>query len=293
MGQVLKHIANKSSCLLLFLGCTQAGAAVYSYEPGLLESTWQVAPPHPLSCSMSQEIPLYGTAIFLQNAGKQPAFKMDVLRAMPQAGKGRLMAIPPLWDTEKQQSVHSTIKIYQGATPVRLAANDASWMLGQLERGWSPAVKHAGWHSHKDTVVAKLSSVRFAPAYASYMQCLQQLLPYGYDQIKSSVIYYSGGSVELSARDRTVLERIIKYVKVDPKVSMIVLKGYTDSVGTRRGNYVLSIERLRVIQKYLMDRGIAEKMIDATAYGERRPKASNATAAGRAQNRRTDIFVRR
>ena len=45
------------------------------------------------------------------------------------------------------------------------------------------------------------------------------------------------------------------------------------------------------VMKELVNRGVAKNRIKAVGYGMNRPIASNATASGRQQNRRTEIII--
>ena len=51
----------------------------------------------------------------------------------------------------------------------------------------------------------------------------------------------------------------------------------------------LSRDRANSVKTYMVNAGIASNRIATTAYGESRPVASNATEAGRTQNRRVEI----
>lgn len=67
--------------------------------------------------------------------------------------------------------------------------------------------------------------------------------------------------------------------------------GHTDSVGPEEYNMGLSIRRANSVKDYMVSEGIDPGIIDVIGKGESAPIASNATAAGRAQNRRVEIQV--
>lgn len=67
--------------------------------------------------------------------------------------------------------------------------------------------------------------------------------------------------------------------------------GHTADVGTREGRIALSLERARVIAEELTRRGISGDLIDLEGRGATEPVASNETEAGRARNRRVEIYV--
>jgi OOP family OmpA-OmpF porin len=72
----------------------------------------------------------------------------------------------------------------------------------------------------------------------------------------------------------------------------VLLEGYTDSTGPEEYNLGLSLRRAESVANYLMDNyNIADDRIVVNYYGPANPVASNATAEGRALNRRVEIAV--
>ncbi|SAL67915.1 OmpA/MotB domain-containing protein [Caballeronia arvi] len=69
------------------------------------------------------------------------------------------------------------------------------------------------------------------------------------------------------------------------------ISGYTDSTGSVESNQRLSQARAESVARYLGARGLQSEQIEAKGFGASNPVASNATAAGRAQNRRVEINV--
>jgi outer membrane protein OmpA-like peptidoglycan-associated protein len=74
----------------------------------------------------------------------------------------------------------------------------------------------------------------------------------------------------------------------------VVLAGYTDSTHTREYNLELSRKRAETVRDYLMNSwDIDGYRFVLTWYGKDNPVADNATAEGRAQNRRVDVIVKK
>ena len=67
--------------------------------------------------------------------------------------------------------------------------------------------------------------------------------------------------------------------------------GHTDSTGSDAYNQTLSVNRAQSVADYLSARGVASARIGVRGFGETQPIATNATEAGRAQNRRVEIKV--
>ncbi len=71
----------------------------------------------------------------------------------------------------------------------------------------------------------------------------------------------------------------------------VAVNGYTDSVGSEAYNQRLSVRRAEAVRAYLEQQGVAASRLAVTGHGEADPVASNATAEGRAQNRRVELIV--
>jgi outer membrane protein OmpA-like peptidoglycan-associated protein len=69
------------------------------------------------------------------------------------------------------------------------------------------------------------------------------------------------------------------------------VEGYTDNVGTDEYNQTLSEKRADAVRDFLVTQGVATENITAAGYGKSDPVADNATASGRAQNRRVQLVV--
>jgi len=87
-----------------------------------------------------------------------------------------------------------------------------------------------------------------------------------------------------------VLEEACKTLKAEPSIN-VSCNGYTDSVGTDQYNMGLSQRRANAVRDWLIKCGIPASRLAVRGFGKTNPVASNATAEGRAQNRRTELVV--
>lgn len=71
----------------------------------------------------------------------------------------------------------------------------------------------------------------------------------------------------------------------------IEVHGHTDTVGDDADNLLLSENRARAVQQYLIGQGLDPDRITPIGFGENKPVASNEEPAGRAQNRRVEIRI--
>ncbi len=87
-----------------------------------------------------------------------------------------------------------------------------------------------------------------------------------------------------------VLDKVAEGLKSATTASLRVV-GHTDSTGSEEGNERLSVSRADSVRNHLVGRGVSTTVITTDGRGSREPLADNGTAAGRAQNRRVEIFV--
>jgi outer membrane protein OmpA-like peptidoglycan-associated protein len=73
--------------------------------------------------------------------------------------------------------------------------------------------------------------------------------------------------------------------------TLIDVEGHTDSDGSDSYNYDLSENRAQSVAQFLAGRGIDGRRFAVQGYGEGRPIATNASADGKAQNRRVEIQI--
>ena len=71
----------------------------------------------------------------------------------------------------------------------------------------------------------------------------------------------------------------------------VEIVGHTDSTGSPGYNQQLSERRAFSVRSVLLNAGVASSRLRAYGQGENNPVASNATAAGRQQNRRVEIYI--
>ncbi len=104
-------------------------------------------------------------------------------------------------------------------------------------------------------------------------------------------ITFASGSARLNSSIYGYLGAIARIVNKYNKTAVHVL-GHTDSVGKASYNMGLSQRRAAAASNYLISQGVLAGRVVARGYGESYPIASNATAHGRAQNRRVEIYIR-
>ena len=98
------------------------------------------------------------------------------------------------------------------------------------------------------------------------------------------------GRAEIKPTLRTVLTKYAATLN-EHAVTTIEIIGHTDSTGSDAINDPLSVSRAQATRDYLAQHGVAASRMSIAGRGEREPVASNDTDAGRAANRRVEIYV--
>jgi outer membrane protein OmpA-like peptidoglycan-associated protein len=103
-------------------------------------------------------------------------------------------------------------------------------------------------------------------------------------------IYFDVNRTEVKPAMRDRLTQIARALATVPERHVLV-EGHTDSSGNDDYNLKLSKLRAEAVRSILITGGISPERIESQGYGKTRPVASNATAEGRAQNRRVEIVL--
>ncbi|ANG65074.1 hypothetical protein A8C75_02850 [Marinobacterium aestuarii] len=104
-------------------------------------------------------------------------------------------------------------------------------------------------------------------------------------------ITFQTGSAQLDTGFYAVLDDVALVLN-KYKDSAVGVNGYTDSTGSFEFNQSLSEQRAASVASYLVGRGVSQLRLTTQGYGPRYPVADNGSAAGRAQNRRVEVYIR-
>ena len=145
------------------------------------------------------------------------------------------------------------------------------------DAGWTPATASKGCDG---ALVAKPAAAPAKPAAGVSQSKITLQADTLYDFDKATLKPEGKATLDKIARD---LGKI--------KLEVIIAVGNTDSVGTDAYNMALGQRRAQSVKAYLTSKGVDGSRIYTESKGKSNPVASNATAEGRAKNRRTDIEV--
>ncbi|OCX43143.1 fibronectin-binding protein [Campylobacter ornithocola] len=99
--------------------------------------------------------------------------------------------------------------------------------------------------------------------------------------------YFGFDQISINPEFAQKIQEVGKVLEENPQYYTI-LEGHTDSTGSKAYNQKLSLERAKAVAKELEKTGVVKEKIVTKGYGFEKPKASNETKEGRAQNRRVE-----
>ena len=114
-----------------------------------------------------------------------------------------------------------------------------------------------------------------------------------------SGILFTSGSSTLSSTAKQSLKNFSS-VLIQNTDCDVAIQGYTDNQGWKNStaaqsadkNLTLSKQRAQAVTSYLQQCGVSSSQIRSTeGFGEANPVADNSTAAGKAQNRRVEVYM--
>jgi len=104
------------------------------------------------------------------------------------------------------------------------------------------------------------------------------------------IIEFQSGSATLTPQGQAILDEMAAAMRQIGRTRVQII-GHTDAVGRRESNVALSLARAGAVRAYLEKQGIAAGNLSVQGLGPDQPVADNASAEGRARNRRIEFRV--
>ncbi|HEY5676104.1 MAG TPA: OmpA family protein [Myxococcales bacterium] len=104
-------------------------------------------------------------------------------------------------------------------------------------------------------------------------------------------INFDTGKDTIKKDSLPLLDQVAKLLQEHPEMKRVRVEGHTDNRGGAAFNKELSTRRAAAVVRYLVRKGVDPSRLVAAGYGFEQPIASNATALGRAKNRRVAFTI--
>jgi len=146
-------------------------------------------------------------------------------------------------------------------------------------------IKLAFGGSKKRSAPAPVVPVREEPRVQEVPQDIKQAM------ITLSNTLFAFDKFNLTPAAATELDKVVKWLNENPTLN-VVIEGHTDNMGAADYNQRLSEERAKSVYEYFVSHGVSASRLSYRGYGLTRPVATNATEAGRQQNRRVELIIK-
>lgn len=113
------------------------------------------------------------------------------------------------------------------------------------------------------------------------------------NQLKLNIpadVSFDTGRADIKPNMRPILDQFASGLSGQPNTEVRII-GHADATGSDALNDQLSVQRAQATRSYLAMRGVDPNRIMVAGRGEREPIADNSTEAGRAKNRRVEIYL--
>ncbi len=102
-------------------------------------------------------------------------------------------------------------------------------------------------------------------------------------------VHFDTDQATLTQEDQATLDRAAAALKTNPGARMRI-EGYTDNAGSDTHNLSLSDRRANAVGDYLKNKGVEVSRLTGQGFGDSNPADTNATSAGKADNRRVELY---
>lgn len=104
-------------------------------------------------------------------------------------------------------------------------------------------------------------------------------------------VYFATGKATILPKSFPLLNQVASVIRSHPNIPAITVEGHTDDQGSAKLNRKLSLNRAKAVAAYLEHQGVEGGRLNAMGFGPDRPADTNATEAGRANNRRVEFII--
>jgi outer membrane protein OmpA-like peptidoglycan-associated protein len=176
----------------------------------------------------------------------------------------------------------------------RVASADAATRVANVAAGQAAEAASAAARAAAEVEAQRSAAAAMAAARSDLRDRLNGALPTR-DTSRGLVsevgtLQFATGAAEINPTARESVAKLSGIVASYPGLRFNV-EGHTDSTGSMATNNELSLRRAITIRDYLIAQGVLASSIEVAGLGSSMPMGDNATADGRARNRRVDIVI--
>lgn len=271
---------------LLFLLSSFAYAE--QFQAPITDTQWLVSQ-SPLRCSMHQDIARFGSAEFTQLPGEE--FSLTFTSSLYPSKQTEIhfeIAQAP-WQNSEDRLMLVSIPVSKNQQMFTISGKMAKQAFTYIKEGMFPTIRYLSQNSIEEISVL-LSTVHFRDSNVDFTQCVDDLSPYTFEQMRQLTVHFNSEEATLHTDAKKALTRIANYIKIDSSIQQVTISGHTDNYGRKRINIPLAEARAVAVKKFLVEESeVDEDIITLSWHREFIAAATNKTATGRTINRRVEV----
>ncbi len=190
------------------------------------------------------------------------------------------VAVPANWNAYVQKLIAPNLKLISHGQ-ISIAGNNVSVRGEVANEAQRQQIASDIATSLNPTYIVN-NGLRVRPAEAE-----QGLLDATLDK---RIVEFDSGKASITPAGLVILDQMAA-VMLKLRGRKVEVIGHTDDIGLRASNVALSEARAEAVRAYLASKGVVADTVLVSGQGPDRPVASNATAAGRARNRRIEFRI--
>jgi len=252
--------------LSLVANVAQAGSRTYAAP--LETAAWKVQQRGLLECALEHQIPFFGTARFVQEAGRKMHLELHSEHRFKASTLVRFLSENAPWSDTQIKRPLAQVRIASAQPLIKVSADASRRAYFDLRDGLEPNFYFKDPQDDLSQTRIRLSTARFRATEAAFQACVTQLYPQHYDDVSSARIFFGHDSEFPLVGAEEVLEPLLEYLKVDKGIQEIRLTGLTDATGRACYNRNLAQRRVDYVRDWLELSGVDPALIRERPIGE-------------------------
>jgi len=198
------------------------------------------------------------------------------------------------FDAETKLPLSANISIQSSKGDIRDFKTDSEaskLIVMPLGEDYSLNIDKENYYFHSERFeLQALNTAETAFEIKVYLRPIKEVVVEQPEPIVLKNVLFKTGSYELLPESYFELGQLITLLSENEQL-LIEVRGHTDNIGDESDNQMLSENRAKAVNDYLIQRGISKERLTFVGFGEKQPIASNDSEEGRKTNRRTEFII--
>ncbi|NRD71711.1 OmpA family protein [Shewanella sp. VB17] len=272
------------SLFIILINSELALAKVFHYQTEFEQAKWDYSGDR-YQCKIEHKVSGFGQFKLIAEPGSPVKLQLIADWVTFNNKQSTLSVQAPSWKRDNHSNSTQTLLVWHDNMASSQKAINP--FIEGLEQGasWQASIVA----TEGDTYLVETTPIATQAIAQKFKLCRHNLLPKPFSYVRRVDLPFNSGSSKLQLAHEADLEAIAQYVAVDNSIVKILVDAHADGSGKRLANLVMSQERADEVASRLIELGITKNMVEVRHHGDRSPKVSNNTHAGRQLNRRVTI----